>query len=82
MLFNRDVFVYVLATDEGIVEHVAYSKEVNEIAWHITHEVGEPTLDEWQNATANYHHHEDTAGLSCVFSKSFSSKVKDTCPHD
>ena len=59
-LFNWDILVHVLAADEGIVEHVGYSEEINEVAWHVTHEVGEPTLDEWQYATTYYHHHEDT----------------------
>ena len=78
---HGDILVHVLAADQRIVEHVGHSQQIDEIAGHVTHNVGEEVLYDGQYATTNNHHHKDTTGLGCVFAKSLGSEVEDTCPH-
>ena len=79
---HGDILVHVLAANQRIVEHIGHGKEVNEVAGHVTHEVGEPALNERKHAATNYHHHEDTAGLGCILAKSLGGQVEDAGPHD
>ena len=78
---HGDILVHVLAANQRIVEHIGHGQQINEIAGHVTHDVGEEVLYDGQNATTYDHHHEDTRSLGSVFAKSLGSEVEDTCPH-
>ena len=78
---HGDILVHVLAANQRIVEHIGHGQQINEIAGHVTHDVGEEVLYDGQYATTYDHHHEDTRSLGSVFAKSLGSEVEDTCPH-
>ena len=80
-LVHGDVLIHVLAAYEGIIEHVCQGEQIDEIAWHVAHEVGEEVLYHWENAAAYHHHHENAGCLGGVFAEAFSGKVEDGCPH-
>ena len=78
---HGDILVHVLAANQRIVEHIGHGQQINEIAGHVTQDVGEEVLYDRQYATTYDHHHEDTRSLGSVFAKSLGSEVEDTCPH-
>ena len=41
---HGDILVHVLAANQRIVEHIGHGQQINEIAGHVTHDVGEEVL--------------------------------------
>lgn len=55
-----DVGVDVLAEECRVDEHICHCDKRNDVTQHVTGMVGNKVLDEWENASANNHHHEDS----------------------
>ena len=58
-LFYRYICIDILATLEGIEEHVCHTEEIDEIAWHVTDTVGKEILEHGEHTATNDHHHEN-----------------------
>ena len=59
MLFYRYICIDILATLEGIEEHVCHTEEIDEIAWHVADSVGKEILEHGEHTATNNHHHEN-----------------------
>ena len=58
-LFYRDVGVYILATNEAVVENVGKHGNNEPVACDVAGVIGDEVLDERHDATTNNHCHED-----------------------
>lgn len=58
-LFYRYICIDILATLEGIEEHVCHTKEIDEIAWHVADTVCKEILEHGEHTATNNHHHEN-----------------------
>ena len=59
LLFYRYICINILATFEGVEEHVCHTEEIDEIAWHVTDTVGKEILEYRKHTATNNHHHEN-----------------------
>lgn len=60
ILFYRDVGVYILATNEAVVENVGKHGNNEPIACDVAGVVGDEVLDERHDTTTHNHGHEET----------------------
>ena len=58
-LFYRYICIDILATLEGIEEHVCHTEEIDKIAWHVADTVGKEILEHGEHTASNDHHHEN-----------------------
>ena len=81
LLFSRDVFVDILAADEGIEEDIEETDNGDDVGEQVAYVVGKHILEERQDTATADECHKDTAGSRSVFAESFGSKVEDSPPH-
>lgn len=81
VLFYRDVSVYILATNEAVVENVGKHGNNEPVACDVAGAVGDEVLDERHDTTTHNHGHEETRSSCCVLAKALNSEVEDAAPH-
>ena len=82
ILFHRNVFVDVLASDEGVEQDVGGAGDDHDVACHVAAgPVGDEALETDHDGEAEYHRHERAGGDGGVFAEAFSGEVEDGTPH-
>ena len=77
-----DVFVDVLAANEGVEQDVGHHGHLQPVAEDFAVLLGNDVLQPRHQTTTDDHHHEDTGGSLGVLAQTFNREVEDATPHD
>ena len=80
-LFDRNVLVHVFGTDLGVIQDVSQSDDNHPETGQVTETVCNGALDQRQNTTAAYHHHENAGRGGRIFTQPLDGQVENITPH-